>query len=65
MAKFENSKQIVDTITPAINTPIKINQKASLGLILKSVLAIAPVQAPVIGNGMPTKRIKPNFPHFS
>jgi hypothetical protein len=35
-----------------------------LGLILNSVLATAPVQAPVIGKGIPTKTIKPNFPHF-
>jgi hypothetical protein len=52
-------------MTPAIRTPKNINQNASLGLILKSVLAIAPVQAPVIGNGIPTNITKPNLPHFS
>jgi len=52
-------------MTPAIKTPRNINQKACLGLILNKVLAIAPVQAPVIGNGIPTNTIKPNLPHFS
>gem|GEM_PF-4810787 len=64
-ARFEYSKQMVETIIPAKATPAKINQKASLGLILNKVLAMAPVQAPVMGNGMPTKTTKPNFPHFS
>jgi hypothetical protein len=56
---------MVETIMPAKTTPQKINQNASLGLILNRVLAMAPVQAPVIGKGIPTKIIKPNFPHFS
>jgi hypothetical protein len=62
---LEYKTQIEETIIPAKTTPQKINQNASLGLILNMVLAIAPVQAPVIGSGIPTKITKPNFPHFS
>jgi hypothetical protein len=56
---------MVETIMPAKTTPQKINQNASLGLILNKVLAIAPVQAPVIGKGIPTKSTNPNFPHLA
>ena len=59
------NKHRTETITPAMRIPRKFNQKPSFGLILKSVLATAPVQAPVIGNGIPTKITKPNFPHFA
>jgi len=62
---FLNSRQTTDTITPAMRIPRKFSQKPSFGLILKSVLATAPVQAPVIGSGMPTKITNPSFPHFA
>lgn len=52
-------------MTPASKTPKKIKKKASLVLILKRMLATEPVQAPVIGSGIPTKRINPNLPHLA
>jgi hypothetical protein len=65
MAKFSNKRQIVDTMKDASKTPKTKSQKASLGLILNSVLATAPVQAPVTGKGIPTKTTNPNFPHLA
>jgi len=49
----------------ASKTPKDISKKASLVFILNSVLATAPVHAPVIGNGIPTKIMRPSLPHFA
>ncbi len=45
--------------------PIEIARKAFLNFILNIVAAKEPVQAPVVGNGMATNKIKPKNSYFS
>ena len=52
------------TTTPAISIPKKIKGKAFLNGIPKTKAATEPVQPPVIGKGMATKRIRAIGPHF-
>ena len=55
----------IDIIIPAINTPIQAAKK-DFFLSISSIAAIRhPVQAPVPGNGIPTKRTNPQKPYFS
>ena len=53
------------TIIAAIITPSVIARKALVNLILKMLAAKEPVQAPVVGNGIATKRIRPINSYFS
>jgi hypothetical protein len=52
------------TIIPAVITPAIIGIIAFLGEMPNNQAAMDPVQAPVIGNGMATKRNKAKFPYF-
>ena len=53
------------TTTPAMITPASMARKAFLNLNPKIKAAAQPVQAPVAGNGMPTKMASPMEPYFS
>lgn len=54
----------IDIIIPAINTPIQAAKK-DFFLSISSIAAIRhPVQAPVPGNGIPTKRTNPKSHTF-
>ena len=48
-----------DIISPAVSTPKKINKSDFLGFIPNNTAIRLPVQAPVPGSGMATKRNKP------
>ncbi len=50
------------TIVQAPKTPKVIHKNASFGLILNKTLTTAPVQAPVIGEGIATNIAKANLP---
>ena len=53
------------TITPAVIIPIIIGIIAFRGGIPNNQAAMDPVQAPVMGSGIATKRNNANVPYFS
>jgi hypothetical protein len=53
------------TIIPAIKTPISIAKNERLMRNSNKLAATVPVQAPVTGRGIATKRTSPQKPHFS
>lgn len=58
-------KHRIDTIAQAIKTPREIAKKDKKGFSPKIKEAKAPVQAPVVGKGIPTNIIKPKISYLS
>ncbi len=58
-------KQNIDTINEARKTPRVIAKNDKIGFRPKMKEAKAPVQAPVVGKGIPTKMISPKISYFS